>query len=133
MSPAFISLGGEPSVYLAWRRAQHTSLGGAQCLPRLAVSPVFTSLSGKARDCGAAIVWRIPGSGIRRRNHRRATAGGYDFWGAPIGSVVGSGKSLAVEGDVHGVAKDGVDTEGGGEGGFHQKFGQGMIPVLLNG
>jgi hypothetical protein len=97
------------------------------------VSPVFTSLSGKARDCGAAIVWRIPGSGIRRRNHRRATAGGYDFWGAPIGSVVGSGKSLAVEGDVHGVAKDGVDTEGGGEGGFHQKFGQGMIPVLLNG
>ena len=109
-----------------------TSLGDEPSTPRLAASPGFISLGGKARDCGAAIVWRIPGSGIRRRNRRRVTAGGYDFWGAPIGSVGDSGKRLTVEGDVHGVAKDGVDTEGGGEGGFHQNFGQGMIPVLLN-
>ena len=36
VSPAFTSLGGEPSVYLAWR---------AQCLSRLAV-PVFVPLGG---------------------------------------------------------------------------------------
>jgi len=44
----FISLGGQPSIYLAWRRSQ--------CLSRLAASPVFLSLGGKASVYPA---WRM--------------------------------------------------------------------------
>jgi len=46
-SPAFISLGDEPSVYLAWQQTQ--------CLSRLATNPAFISLGDEPSVC---LTWR---------------------------------------------------------------------------
>ena len=45
--PGITSLGGDPSIYLAWRQTQH--------LPRLATSPGFVSLGGEPSVC---LAWR---------------------------------------------------------------------------
>ena len=47
-SPAFISLGDEPSVYLAWQQTQ--------CLSRLATNPAFVSLGGEP---SVYLAWRL--------------------------------------------------------------------------
>ena len=55
-SPEFASLGGEPSICLAWQRAQRLPrLAASQYLPRLAANPAFISLGGKP---SVYLAWR---------------------------------------------------------------------------